>query len=784
MEPLPHTVPGPGPGPDSAVVRRRVLLRGVVQGVGMRPHIAKVAAKYPLSGWCSNNDVEVTVELQGGAASIQKCIAEIVRTLPPLAFISDVKETSIAPAAEELGFRILASTHSQGARTLIPPDVAPCEDCMREFHSPSDRRYHYPFITCTNCGPRASIIRDLPYDRPNTTMRVFPMCPQCEAEYTDPNDRRFHAQPISCPDCGPTMWLERADAPNSAAPRAARGNPQEVIAEAQKLLAEGKILAVRGIGGFHLMASATHPEAVARLRQRKARPHKPFAVMVPDEATAQEIARFDQHELALLRSPARPIVIVPQRPIEESEVKLRIAEEVAPGLEQLGLVLPYSPLHTLLVDTPVVATSGNPSGEPLITDNAQAREVLGRFCDAFLFHDREIHVPIEDSVYLSTTPVRRSRGMAPLPLKLPATLSARRAELPSVFAAGGELKNTVCLTALGQAHVSAHVGDAASLRAQQLLSRTFEQLCTMRAQVPEAIVCDLHPGYATTSWAQRLAEELDVPLLQVQHHEAHAASILAEHNVSQPAVVIAADGTGYGTDATIWGGEIFATDGQFNMVRRWHVPHFPIVGGDAAVRYPWRLAIGAAAAWGLGRPRIAELVDATELALVDSQVHGGRFSVATSSLGRLFDAAGALLGCGDFGRAVSYEAQVAMECEQLARKGSCRWDAVSTVEEAFAQLMAASDQAARDVGAHADAARQFHRHLAQILGVKAAAVAADIATDVVAITGGCALNQLLVADLEEFLGRLGLTLLRHRLLPPNDGGLSYGQAVLATARLR
>ncbi|WP_276652799.1 carbamoyltransferase HypF [Corynebacterium vitaeruminis] len=733
--------------------RLAITLTGVVQGVGMRPHIAKVAANHEVTGWCGNNDIEVFIEAQGTPGVLEEFLRDVLSSLPPLARVVSVDKQE-KPVRGETGFTIVASTHLPGARTLIPPDVAPCEDCIAEFNDPTNRRYHYPFITCTHCGPRLTIIEELPYDRPNTTLKVFPLCPDCEREYTDVNDRRYHAQPISCPNCGPKVWFEEGE-------RVVAG--QDAFSAARELLREGKVLAVRGIGGFHLMCQATDPAAIARLRGLKRRPHKPFAVMVPSLDHARAVVALTPAQEALLTSPARPIVIAPSRGV--------LPQSIAPGLGDVGVVLPYSPLHMLLVDSPVVATSGNPSGEPLVASIAEARELLGGFCDGFLFHDRDIFVPVEDSVYLGEVPVRRSRGLAPLPLAIP--------DGPDVFAVGGELKNTMCLTSGGLAHLTSHIGDMGSLRAQEVAERTFAQMSSLRGVEPSAIVCDMHPGYSTTAWAERLSDRLGLPLLQVQHHQAHAASVLAEHGLlGRPAVVIAADGTGYGLDGTIWGGEIFVVSPELVFERAWHVPSFPLAGGDRAVTYPWRIVLGVSASWGVSGPLVSRLrssVDAGELRLVSSQLGSGIGTVATSSLGRLFDAAACLVGCGTFGTAVSYEAQAAMEFEHLARGGACSWDGVSTLAEAFAVLASSSGGA--------NAARQFHRHVAQVLGARAAEVAGTSGAQVVAMTGGCAFNRLLLADLREFLRGRGYELVVHEQVPPGDGGLSLGQAVLGRAML-
>ena len=523
------------------IIRVRTLVTGVVQGVGFRPHIARTAARHPVTGLVGNDDREVFIEAQGTREAVHSFLDEALGTLPPLAKITGRRETPVSPVEGEEIFRIVASERASGERTLIPPDSATCPDCLAELHDPDDRRYHHPFITCTNCGPRYSIITDLPYDRPNTTMAGFPMCPRCAAEYADPLDRRFHAQPVACPDCGPTMWLERDG-------ERLDGEPDELFALARAELDRGGALAVKGIGGFHLLADARNPEAVALLRERKHRPDKPFAVMAP---RPEEVAGFTDAELELVHSPAAPIVIGRDLGV--------LAAGVAPRLGEVGVMRPYSPLHELLVDRPVIATSGNVPGEPVCHTNDAARAKLARLVDLFVLHDRPIHLPVEDSVFRGTRPVRRGRGFAPLPLRLPLD-DAAPADVACVLAVGGELKNAFTLAVGKRANVAGHLGDMASLAGRRAFDASTADMLTMQRATPTGVACDLHPGYSTRAWAERFAEEHDVPLIGVQHHHAHARSLLAEHEVTGRAVVAVVDGTGFGTDATVWGGEVLAVD--------------------------------------------------------------------------------------------------------------------------------------------------------------------------------------------------------------------------------
>ncbi|MFD5868851.1 carbamoyltransferase HypF [Corynebacterium sp. NPDC060344] len=765
-------------------IRREHLLRGVIQGVGFRPHVAAVAARHAVSGFCGNDDREVFIEVQGESRVVDAFIEDVLDDAPPLSHILAHEVRDLPLDDGESGFTILDSRRAGGAPTLLPPDVATCPDCLAEMRDPADRRFGYPFITCVNCGPRLTIIEDVPYDRPNTTMREFPMCPACAAEYADPGNRRHHAQPISCFDCGPRLWLEEPGSASSPASVAA------TIARARALLDDGAILAVKGIGGFHLMCDAANDEAVAKLRRRKHRPAKPFAVMVPDATTAERLARFEDAELALLTSPAHPIVIAPIR------AGTGLAPSVAPGLGDIGVMVAYSPLHELVVDKPLVATSGNPPGEALCHGNAAARARLGHIADAFLLHDRGIHVPVEDSVFLGERPVRRSRGVAPLPLPLPFSRADDTAPAP-VLAVGGELKNTFAVVdgVCGEggvgamAHVSPHIGDMRSAVSQATFGESVERMLAMRRVEPGLVIHDLHPDYATTAWAERFADdEPGVRLVGVQHHYAHALSLLAEHGIAEgPAVVAALDGTGYGTDGTIWGGEILTLGGGSShgdlrsWSRTWHVPAFDFAGGDRSVERPWRTAVCVARSWGLDavvREVLDEVIPANaapERALLESQLAAGVGVVASTSLGRIFDAAAVFAGCGatwDDG-AVSYEAQAAMEFEHLARTAvdevGVTEGAATTIPELFEELAEPGDPAVR--------ALRFHVGLARIIGEQITLAAETAGTTIVGVTGGCALNRILVSALREDLAARGLALLEHRVVPANDGGLAVGQAM-------
>jgi hydrogenase maturation protein HypF len=749
------------------MVRRKVVLRGVIQGVGFRPHVARTATRFAVSGWCGNDDESVFIEVQGSLAQIDAFVDAIVAEAPPLAHIVSVEQTERPVAAGEVAFQIVASRRAPGRRTLIPPDVAPCADCLAEMADPANRRYRYPFITCTNCGPRLSIVRDVPYDRPLTTLAAFPMCAACRAEYTNPADRRYHAQPISCYSCGPSLWLEGSRGAEAGEVLARWG---DAIGRARLLLGEGAILGVKGIGGFTLFADARDTAAVERLRQRKRRPYKPFAVMAASVASAGAFAVLTPTQARLLASPQRPIVLAPMAPGYD------LADAVAPGLDDVGVMLPSAPLHELLVRSGdvVVATSANVSGEPLIYRNDQARCDLAGIVDALVIHDRPIHVPVEDSVLMAdgeaAIPIRRSRGYAPLPVRL-----GQRGG--TVLAVGGELKNTFALTRAGMAFCSAHIGDMGSLACQQAFERSVAQMRAMHREPIDLVACDLHPGYATSAWAERFADRSDVPLLRVQHHYAHALSLLAEHeSVGRPAAVAVFDGTGYGLDATVWGGEILALAADPGTWQRvWHVPSFWLPGGDSAVWHPWKVALAVLHAFDLddAGTGLGDAVPPAELALVRSQLVDGFGAVRTTSAGRLFDAVASLLGVRHH---VTYEAQAAMELERLAR--GCDHRACGGAEFGQAgDVIRVVLEGVRRGSDPACLARQFHAALAGIAMRALTACAQESGAQVLGLTGGVFQNRLFTADCRARLAEAPWPVLTHRVVPANDGGLCLGQAL-------
>lgn len=743
-------------------VRLRLDITGVVQGVGFRPAVARIAARHGLDGFVYNDSGSVHAELQGVAAAVEAAVDAIRTGAPPMARIDDIHVRAVAPQGTR-GFRIVESRAGDGARTLVPPDIAICVDCLRELRDPQDRRFGHPFITCTNCGPRYTVITDLPYDRPATTMAGFDMCATCRAEYLDPGDRRFHAQTIACPDCGPRLaWL-------------GPGNGADPVGAAAAVLAAGGIVAVKGIGGYHLACRADDAVAVTELRRRKNRPAKPFALMVADLPAARRIVAVDAPAAAQLRSAVAPIVLLPARP--DAPVAA-----VAPGLRDLGVMLAYSPLHHLLFDrlgsVPLVLTSANQGGSPIVYRDHELGWIAGLY-DGVLTHDRPIHVPCEDSVVGidargAPLPIRRSRGYAPLPVTIAGARGAR-----TILAAGGDLKTTFCLMGPdGRGHMSSHLGDMADPRTQSCFEAAFGHLARMVDRQPELIACDMHPSYATTHWARRR----HLPVLAVQHHHAHAVALLAEHNrLGTPMVAVTYDGTGYGPDGTIWGGELLTVTDPAHFTRSGHLRPFALPGGDGATRRPARIALDLLHRAGLdfdpGLPAVAALGEAG-LAVVAQQVERGVRLVPTSSMGRLFDAVASLLGvC----QVVTYEGQAAIELEHLARGGRAvplDFGVAAGVLDP-APLIAGLVRGLRTGVEVADLASGFHDAVIRATAVAAADCATRAGIGTVGLTGGVFVNRLLLDGLSDALAAKGFEVLTHAVLPCNDGGLALGQAVVA-----
>jgi hydrogenase maturation protein HypF len=707
--------------------RRRFRVGGVVQGVGFRPFVFGLATRSGLGGFVLNDGKGVVIEAEGDAASLDDFAAALREHAPPLARVDSVVAETVSPL-DEAGFRIESSI-GVGRTASIPPDVATCDDCLRELFDPADRRYRYPFVNCTQCGPRFTIVVRVPYDRPNTTMAGFPLCDDCRREYEDPGDRRFHAEPIACRVCGPRLSMP--------------------LEQAVSLLREGAILAVKGLGGYHLACDAANEEAVARLRARKHREDKPFALVASDPA---RLADVDDASVALMRSRERPIVLVRRR--DDAPV----APSVAPGAPWLGIMLPYTPLHHLLLHdfgSALVLTSGNRSDEPIAYEDGEARDRLAGIADAFLTHDRPIHRRCEDSVVRGAFPLRRSRGYVPAALPLPVDV-----ERP-IVAAGPELKATFCVARGREAFLSAHLGDLDSELAYLAFRTDLELYLAMLGVRPEVVAHDLHPEYLATKWAL----EQPAQLVGVQHHHAHAAACLAEHRELAPALALIFDGTGYGTDGTLWGGELLRCD-LASFERLAHLEPVPLPGGEAAIREPWRTA--AVHLELAGRPVPFERWTLVRNALKVN-------APLSSGMGRLFDAVAALLGVRE---EVTYEGQAAVELEQLA--GTRAADPYDWRFGDGAALVAAAHDDLAAGRPKSEIAAAFHETIA---AASAAACEAVGEPRVVVLSGGTFQNLRLLASTRERLERTGFRVLTHRLVPPNDGGISYGQAAVAAARL-
>ncbi len=751
-----------------------IHVEGIVQGVGFRPFVYRLAHTHGLRGWVRNNSRGVDIEVAGPPEAIEAFVRDLRAQAPPLAQIRALHRHAIPEQDFGGTFRILHSEAEEGF-TLVPPDVATCPDCLRELFDPADRRYRYPFINCTNCGPRFSIIRALPYDRPNTTMAAFVMCPACQAEYDDPLNRRFHAQPDACPECGPHLWLESRDGSQSLF------DEDQALRTAARWLTEGRIVAVKGLGGFHLACDATNDEAVQELRRRKTRPHKPLALMMRDLAMVRAYCELTPEEEALLTSPAAPIVLLKPRPHTD------LSPHIAPGQQRLGVMLPYTPLHHLLlheVNRPLVMTSGNRRDEPIARTNAEAREKLADLADAFLWHNRPIHNRVDDSVWMVTAegplPIRRSRGYAPQPVEL-----AFRAAEP-VLATGSQMKNTFCLLAGNQAFLSQHIGEMDHLETWDFFTESVARYQDLFGIRPRLVAHDLHPDFTVAALEALQDLAPGAQTVAVQHHHAHIAACLAENGVTGPVIGVALDGTGYGPDGTVWGGEILVADLQTHRrVGRWQP--FALPGNEAAIRQPMRIALGLwTAAFGTVPPDLPTLTEDVPEALIRTvaqQVTKGVNAPLTSSCGRLFDAVAALLGVR---REVTYEGQAAIELETLA---ATAWPAPAypvalhqTGElmefPTLAVFRAVVEDLRHGVPVTSIAARFHATVIAGVVEMVRAVRQAEGLTQV-ALSGGCFQNRLLLEGLTQALRREGLTVYTHHRVPTNDGGLSLGQAVVA-----
>ena len=761
-------------------------VRGVVQGVGFRPFVYRLALEEALAGFVGNDTGGVTLEIEGPEERVAAFLRRLRRETPPLARIDSVTVSDLLLVGHQSGrteFRIVSSDSGGSVSTGIPADAATCPDCLRELLDPSDRRYRYPFLNCTHCGPRFTITRHIPYDRPQTSMAKFPMCPACQAEYDDPRNRRFHAQPNACSVCGPRVWLLK-----TAGSAAILG--EEAVGQTITLLLAGQIVAIKGIGGFHLSVDATNPAAVMRLRERKRRYGKPLAVMVRDLEAARTVCALTAEEELLLTTSARPIVLA------RKHDNCGIADAVAPGIPWLGVFLPYAPLqHLLFADARVralVMTSANLSEEPIAIDNDEALSRLGAIADAFLMHDREILQRCDDSVaaVVDSAPqlLRRARGFVPLAVPLP--LAA-----PMMLAVGGQMKNVFALARGRFVYQSQHLGDLENLAGIDFFRESLDHLMRTFEIEPEIVVHDLHPGYLSTSWAKEWAAERSLPLVAVQHHHAHIAGCMAEHGLKGEVIGLALDGTGYGSDGKIWGGEVLISRME-SFERFAHLEYVPMPGGEAAIRSPWRMALGHLSAAGFDNQGQSFLAGTgaseQEGRIVRRMLQRRINSPMTSSLGRLFDAVAAVvLGR----RVVDYEAQAAIELEGIAidepdepatesyhlkfvgGDWSKREPAILTAKPIWGAL---TWDMLRDTSKARIAAR-FHAGVAA--GFIHAVVNAREATGInqVALSGGCMHNRRLARLLRSGLEEKGFEVYQHRQVSPGDGGLSYGQIAVAAA---
>ena len=753
------------------MARRRFQVRGVVQGVGFRPAVYRLALARGLTGVVWNHAEGVTLEAQGAEMDLADFERALREEIPAPARIQSRAAEAMAEVPGEAGFRIRESGQGQAPRPVVPPDLALCEACAAEVDTPGERRYRYPFTNCTRCGPRYTIIEGLPYDRPRTAMKGFPLCADCAREYRDPLDRRFHAQPVACPACGPRLALQAADG-------SVRAEGEAALTAAAEALRQGAVLALKGLGGYQLLVDATSAAAVDRLRQRKRREAKPFAVLFPDRASLLRDCETSPEEDAWLASPEAPILLLRRR------TGGGVVAEAAPGNPRLGAFLPNTPLHRLLMSAagqPLVCTSGNLSDEPMAFEDAEARRRLGSLADLFLGHDRPITRPVDDSVLRvdadGPTILRRARGFAPL--AVPLGLEDSRGLAPGgpcVLALGAHQKNTVALLKNGELVMSQHLGDLTSLEGSDLLARTVTDLLAFFGARPEVLACDLHPDYASTRLAERLAAEWQVPLVRVQHHHAHGAACAAEHGLTGPLLALTWDGTGLGSDGTLWGGEALRLEGAA-FTRLGHLKPFPLPGAAAAVKQPRRSACGlfyATQGAGTLPPALAPAFDGAEWEQLQSLLAGGLNSPVTSSLGRLFDAVAALAGLHARG---GFEGQAAMALEFAAGErveAPYGWDFRDGIADP-APLVAgvlADLAAGREAGF---IAARFHAALADL----ALAWAHQAGLPDVVLSGGCFQNALLTARVQEKLAGAGFHVHRHRVFPPNDGGISLGQAAVA-----
>jgi hydrogenase maturation protein HypF len=765
-----------------------ISVRGIVQGVGFRPFVYGLAVKHNLKGWVYNTSGDVKIEVEGTAKAIEQFEQELETEAPPLAHIENVTVEYHPPLGYK-NFEIRQSQAQEGKYQLISPDVATCQACLGELLNPEDRRYRYPFTNCTNCGPRFTIIEDMPYDRPKTTMRYFQMCPQCQAEYDNPLDRRFHAQPNACPKCGPQVELV-----DNQGNLVTDSNP---IAAASQLLKEGKIVAIKGLGGFLLACDATNDTVVKTLRQRKKRSSKPFAIMVTTVDEAKRHCYVSPEEENLLTSPQSPIVLVRWR--EDSPTSVGVSREVAPDLQYLGIMLPYTPLHHILLrDTgrPLVMTSGNLSEEPIARDNDEALRRLSGIADYFLIHNRDIYSRYDDSVAIvergTSQLIRRARSYAPYPIRL--SFKTRQ-----VLGCGAEEKNTFCLTKDNYAFLSQHIGDMENMETLEHFDSTISLYKRLFHIEPEIIAHDLHPDYLATKYARELGES-GIKLIPVQHHHAHIASCLADNGLESPVIGVAFDGTGMGVDGNIWGGEFLVADYR-NFRRAGHLEYLPLPGGDAAIKRPRRTAIGyiltllgenalnTVIASEAKQSQLASIGQVTEVEVevIKRQIERKINSPLSSSMGRLFDVISALLGIrGE----IDYEGQAAVELEMAAyeedyahAQEGYSYHIVEDEGIRIVQLRDLLSAVIEDLHQGISKGRislKFHNTVAQMINEMCHLIADETPmVSGVALSGGVFQNRLLLRKTVSLLESSGFQVFTHRQVPCNDGGISLGQAVIA-----
>jgi hydrogenase maturation protein HypF len=764
-----------------------IIVRGTVQGVGFRPFIYNLASRFEIAGTVSNTGDGVVIVATAQNDRLKLFLQAIEQQAPPLARITSVESRPLAVEVREETFSILPSAVTISTNTAIPPDIALCDDCLKELVNSTDRRFHYPFINCTNCGPRFTIIETIPYDRPKTSMKVFPMCEPCEKEYHDPGNRRFHAQPNACGDCGPHIFLHD---------RGGRRVPVDSpLSQAALSLRKGSVVAIRGLGGFHLSVDGGSAKAVALLRKRKGRPDKPLAIMVADIDAVRKLCYLKRQEEDILLSPEHPIVLLKKR--ENSD----LAHNLAPGIDEIGVMLPYTPLHHLLFKQSgcpetLVMTSGNISGLPICTDNDDAVSKLGTIADLFLLHNREIVTRIDDSVakVIADRPIlfRRARGYVPSPVRV-------AWELPRILACGAGLKNTFSLGRGHDVFPSQHIGNLDNLESYEFFQESVAHLKAVYQLEPEAVACDLHPDYMSS----RYAAELGLPLYKVQHHHAHAVAVMAEHQIEEPVLAVILDGTGLGADGTIWGGEILLSELD-SFERLGHLSNLHLPGGDAAATEPWRMGLSALFSTfgsdfvaGELLPHSLREIDNESLTVISSMLTNGFNSPLTSSCGRLFDGVASLLGVR---QRISYEGQAAMELETLAKKSlTSSWaenilpnsdaDAARCLIERDGKWEISSPEFIKMVidGIHRGSpgsaiALQFHTMLITTIATLIDNLSHQTGIRQVVLSGGCMQNSLLLEGFFHTLKSLNLKVFTGNSLPLNDGAISFGQTIIGGLR--